>query len=127
MDDDPFRAWVWVGISAIDTVCACSPPRSPSVWPDPTWMGTRPRKSGSAKLTRPSPPKVVPSRLKSAWFWLIGSSWPLHKAQPFGANTKLMILISDRNGSAIDFSSWLGCQVEVETVLSGKERPLEEN
>ena len=28
--------------------------------------GTRPRKSGSAKLTRPSPPKVVPSRLKSA-------------------------------------------------------------
>src|ERR687888_86131 len=57
--------------------------------------------SGSAKLTRPSPPKVVPSREKRAWFWLIGRSWPLHSAHPFGAKTKLMMRISDRNGSAI--------------------------
>ena len=42
---------------------------------------------------------------KSAWFWLIGSNCPLHSAHPFGANTKLMILISDRNGSAIFISS----------------------
>ena len=50
------------GISAIDSVCACSPPRSPSVCPLPTWIGTRPRRSGSAKLTRPSPPNVVPEQ-----------------------------------------------------------------
>src|SRR4051812_18369741 len=64
-------------------------------------MGVRARRSGSAKLTLPSPPKVVPSSEKSAWFWLMGKSWPLLRAHPFGANTKLMILISDKNGSAI--------------------------
>src|SRR4051812_32899972 len=31
-----FHTWVCVGISAIESVCACSPPRSPSVWPLPT-------------------------------------------------------------------------------------------
>src|SRR5688572_3540670 len=35
----------------------------------------------------------------------MGSSWPLHNAQPLGAKTKLMILISERNGSAIVFYS----------------------
>src|ERR671916_108151 len=69
-------------------------------------MGVRPLRSGSAKLTRPSPPKVVPSKLKSAWFWLIGRSWPLHKAQPFGANPKLMRRISERKGSATDQPLW---------------------
>src|SRR5688572_19981877 len=64
-------------------------------------MGARARRSGRAKFTRPSPPNVVPSRENSAWFWLIGSSCPLHSAHPFGANPKLMILISLRNGSAI--------------------------
>ena len=44
---------VWVGSSAIERVCACSPPRSPSVWPLPTWIGALPLRSGSAKLTRP--------------------------------------------------------------------------
>src|SRR5438093_1382262 len=68
-------------------------------------MGARPRRSGSAKFTRPSPPKVVPRSANNAWFWLIGNSCPLHSAQPFGAKTKLMILISDRNGSAILYSS----------------------
>jgi hypothetical protein len=53
------------------------------------------------EFTRPSPPKVVPSSENNAWFWLIGSSCPLHSAQPFGAKVKLMILISDKNGSAI--------------------------
>ncbi len=75
------------GSSAIESVCACSPPRSPSVWPEPTWIGTRPRRSGSAKFTRPSPPNVVPSSENSAWFWLIGSSWPLHCAQPSPVGT----------------------------------------
>src|SRR4051812_19587810 len=37
---------------------------------------------------------------KSAWFWFIGSNWPLHNAQPFGAKLKLMILISGKNRSA---------------------------
>ncbi|CAA9309666.1 MAG: hypothetical protein AVDCRST_MAG93-5142 [uncultured Chloroflexia bacterium] len=37
----------------------------------------------------------------SAWFWLIGSSCPLQSAQPFGAKLNDMILISDRNGSAM--------------------------
>src|ERR1041385_5603996 len=63
-----FTTWVWVGISAIESVWACSPPLSPSVCPLPTWIGTRPRLSGRAKFTRPSPPKVVPSREKRAWF-----------------------------------------------------------
>src|SRR5215217_6172322 len=44
---------------------------------------------------------VVPSREKRAWFWLMGRSCPLQRAQPLGANTKLMILISDKKGSAI--------------------------
>ena len=52
-------------------------------------------------MTRPSPPNVVPSRENSAWFWLIGSSWPSHVAHPFGANWKLKTRISERKGSAI--------------------------
>src|SRR6186997_1171760 len=35
----------------------------------------------------------------------MGKSWPLQRAHPFGAKTKLMIRISDRNGSAIGVSS----------------------
>src|ERR1051325_12022721 len=97
----PFRTCVCVGISAMLSVWACSPPFSPSVWPEPTWIGVLLRRSGRAKFTCPSPPKVVPSNENSAWFWLIGRSWPLHKAQPFGANTKLMIRISLKNGYAI--------------------------
>jgi hypothetical protein len=83
------------------SVCAGSPPRSPSVWPLPTWIAVRARRSGSAKFTRPSPPKVVPRRENSAWFWLIGNSCPLHSAQPFGANWKDIMRISERNGSAM--------------------------
>ena len=41
-----FATCVCVGTSAIDSVCAGSPPRSPRVWPLPTWIGTRLRKSG---------------------------------------------------------------------------------
>src|SRR6185436_14372146 len=35
---------------------------------------------------------------KSAWFWLIGNSWPLQKAQPCGAKFQEMIFISAKNG-----------------------------
>ncbi len=42
--------------------------------------GTRPRKSGRPKVVLPSPPYVVPSRLKRALFCEIGSSCPSHKA-----------------------------------------------
>src|SRR3954451_9723788 len=97
----PLAVWTCVGISAIDSVCACSPPRSPSVWPLPTWIGVRLRRSGSPKLTRPSPPKVVPSSENSAWFWLIGSSCPSVNAHPLGGNTNDIILISESNGSAM--------------------------
>ena len=67
----------------------------------PTWSGVRPRMSGSAKVVCPLPPKVVPSSEKSAWFWLMGSSCPLHSAQPRGAKLKDMSRISERKGSAM--------------------------
>jgi hypothetical protein len=37
----------------------------------------------------------------------MGNNWPSHVAHPFGAKPKLMILISDKNGSAIPDSSSL--------------------
>src|SRR3954451_19657846 len=33
----------------------------------------------------------------------MGRSWPLQSGQPFGAETKLKMRISERNGSAISF------------------------
>jgi hypothetical protein len=38
----------------------------------------------------PVPTNVVPSSENSAWFWLMGKSWALHSAQPFGAKSKPM-------------------------------------
>src|SRR3954462_72570 len=70
--DEAETKCVCCGISATLSVCASSPPLSPSVNPAPTWIGARARRSGRAKLTRPSPPYVVPSSENSAWFWLIG-------------------------------------------------------
>src|SRR5579864_3832480 len=46
----------WVGISEIDNVWPCSPPRSPRVWLLPMCIGVMPCRLGSPKLTRPSPP-----------------------------------------------------------------------
>lgn len=60
--------------------------------------GTRPRKSGSANVVWPSPPYVVPSRAKRAWFWLIASNWPLHSAQPCGLKLKPTIMICPMYG-----------------------------
>jgi hypothetical protein len=34
-----------------------------------------------------------------AWFWLMGSNWPLQNVHPLGGKFQLMILISPRNGS----------------------------
>src|SRR5689334_8962486 len=85
-------------------VTADAPAASPSVWPLPSWIGTRPRKFGSAKLVCPFPPYVVPSSEKRAWFWLMGKSWPLQRAQPLGGKLKLTIFISLRNGSDISLS-----------------------
>src|SRR5262245_26124501 len=99
--DVPCATCVWVGISPMVSVCAGSPPRSPRVWAPPSWIGVRPCRLGSAKVWRPSPPYVVPSRENSAWFWLIGRSCPLQKAHPLGGNENDTILISDRNGSDI--------------------------
>ena len=56
------------------------------------------RRSGSPKLTLPSPPKVVPSNANSGWFWLMGRSCPLHCAQPLGAKLNEKISIWARNG-----------------------------
>ena len=82
----PVTVWVWIGVSATVRVCAGSPVTSPCGWFSLRCSGTRPRRSGRAKVTRPSPPYVVPRSEKRAWFWLIGKSWPLHAAHPLGAN-----------------------------------------
>ena len=59
-----------------------------------------PRKSGSAKVVCPLPPYIVPSKEKSAWFWLIGKKLTIADGPAFcGAKLKLTILISAKNGS----------------------------
>src|ERR1700746_315288 len=50
----------------------------PVPWPAPT--GTRLRRSGNPKVVTPSPPYVVPNKLKSAVFWLIDTSCPSQSA-----------------------------------------------
>ena len=47
---DAATMWLCVGSSEMISVCACSPPRSPSVWPRPTWIGTRARRSGRREV-----------------------------------------------------------------------------
>src|SRR5438067_2170894 len=84
--DQSVRVWV------------SSPPLSPRTWPLPAWIGVQPWRLGRAKVVRPSPPYVVPSSEKSAWFWLIGRSCPLHNAQPFGAKLNETSRISAKNG-----------------------------
>src|SRR5262245_25104975 len=64
-------------------------------------IGTLPCMLGNAKLVLPLPPYVVPSSENSAWFWLMGSSAPLHSAHPCGAKLNDMILISPKNGLAM--------------------------
>src|SRR6185437_16062846 len=62
----------------------------------------RPRRSGKPKVASPSPPNVVPMRVKRASFSLIGSSWPWQSAQPTGAKLKPTAMIWPTYG-------WLIC------------------
>src|SRR5438067_13747644 len=48
--------------------------------------GSRSSRFGKAKVIIPSPPNVVPSRLKSALFWAMLRSWPREGIHPFGTN-----------------------------------------
>src|SRR5687768_14034949 len=91
----------WVGSCWMLTVTLVLPAASPRLCPLPKWVGTLPLRLGRAKFVCPFPPKVVPSSAKSAWFWLMGRSWPLQSAQPFGGKLKETSLISERNGSDI--------------------------
>src|ERR1051325_9233135 len=63
-----FRKCVWVGSVCMFIVTAVEPAASPNVCPLPIWIGTWPRKLGSAKLVCPLPPYVVPSNANKAWF-----------------------------------------------------------
>src|SRR3954469_18167111 len=51
----PTGTWLCAGNSEMLSVCAVSPPRSPSTMPSPTCTGMRPCRLGRPKFTRPSP------------------------------------------------------------------------
>lgn len=70
--------------------------------------GTRPRRSGSAKVVRPSPPYIVPRREKRAGFWLIGKRLPSQIAQPRGAKLKPKTQSCPINGSIVLSCNFLG-------------------
>ena len=53
----------------------------------------RPRRSGRPKVDWPSPPNVVPIRLKSVEYCEIGRSDPSQMAQPTGAKLKPTAMI----------------------------------
>src|SRR4051794_26549124 len=53
---------------------------------------------------------MFPSSENSAWFWLIGSSWPSQLAQPSGAKLKAKARISPMYWSAISGSLRQGGQ-----------------
>src|SRR3954447_20992814 len=103
----------WLGISDCSSVTVSVPPVSPRSCSDrpgpwPGCIGARPSRAGRAKFDFPSPPCVVPSSENSAVFWDIGSSCPLHHAQPLGAKLNGKIRISATNGSAIGVLLRLG-------------------
>jgi hypothetical protein len=54
---------------------------------------------GNAKVRIPSPPYMVPIRLKSAVFWLICMIWPFVCAHPCGQKLPANIMTWARNGS----------------------------
>src|SRR6266496_94630 len=67
----------------------------------------RPRRSGSANVSWPSPPYVVPMRLKRVSFSEIGSKPPSQNIQPAGAKFPAKRRISPTYGWAIARSSVL--------------------
>src|SRR5712691_4255322 len=99
--------WLCAGISEILSVWVVSPPNCPSKMPWPTCTGMRPCRFGSPKVVRPSPPYVVPRIENSAWFWLIGRSWPLANVQPLGGKFHEMIFNSPRKGSDMTYFLYL--------------------
>src|SRR5262245_25519061 len=61
LEEEPLSVCVCDGISLVRSVIASAPPTSPASYgespgPWPTWIGTRPRRSGSANVTTPLPP-----------------------------------------------------------------------
>ena len=66
------------------------PVATPSVWtgnpgPAPAPMVACPTRFGTPKLVVPLPPYVVPTRLNTAEFPVIGSNWPFAYTLPEGA------------------------------------------
>jgi len=104
LDGKPWGVWLWDGICCCVRVTVSTPTFSPrrlvvSPGPLPSPIGARPCMLGSCVVVRPSPPKVVPMREKSAVFCEMGRSWPSQKAQPRGAKLPAKILISAMKGS----------------------------
>ena len=64
---------IWLTVS----VTSSAPPVSARMKPLPWWIGTRPRRSGSANVVWPSPPYVVPMSVKSVSFSEIGQELAL--------------------------------------------------
>src|SRR5580693_3364321 len=87
-------AGIWLLVRVTVSVPAACPIANPAPW----CTGRRPRRSGRPKVVFPSPPYVVPIRVYSASYSLIGISWPLHIAQPTGAKFQPPILISPMYG-----------------------------
>ena len=72
--------------------------------PLPGCIATRPRRSGSPNVVRPSPPYVVPRIENSDELLDIASSCPSQSAQPRGAKLPPNMMISPMNGSMVRFS-----------------------
>src|SRR3978361_2333765 len=93
--------WVCGGISETESTWLLSPAAVPNGWDWSRCMGDLPWRLGRAKFVLPLPPYVVPRIANSAWFELMGSSWPWHSAQPFGAKVDETARISPMKGSDI--------------------------
>ena len=79
--DEAVTPWVCGAICPAFSVTCSSPASSPwvrllSPGPCPKLIAVRPRRSGSPKVTRPSPPYMVPRSENRALFWEIDIVWP---------------------------------------------------
>jgi hypothetical protein len=85
-------AWLWAGRPSVVKVTDSSPAAEPSgrslrPGPCPDDTATLPRRSGTANVTLPSPPYVVPSSEKRGEFSAIESSRPSQGNQPTGVES----------------------------------------
>src|SRR5262249_7011309 len=106
----PDTVWGWAGNWVGSSVTVVAPPICPtSYWdnplPWPAISGAEPWGLGGADVGCPLPPYMVPSREKSAVFWEMDISWPLHSAHPVGAKFPANMRISPIKGSDIAHSS----------------------